>query len=225
MKKLNSVRISILWLKVKFLALISKICRMLGKTIIYQSKTGLKEINPVFENSDYSGSLIKEIDAKDLCLGIDFLKDSHSLIDVPIAESPHFGLVKALREGENWEKTEYVRRMLKGELDERYEILAFYLEKDYFPNCYKRCMREIENNQEKPITVYRFNDRYYIHDGKHRAALCALLGLKVKCCILDIDNVCMEFNRKKVRHLMRDKHYSRHQKIFQDVKLLSQKEG
>ena len=74
MKKLNSVRISILWLKVKFLALISKICRMLGKTIIYQSKTGLKEINPVFENSDYSGSLIEEIDAKDLCLGIDFLK-------------------------------------------------------------------------------------------------------------------------------------------------------
>lgn len=217
MKKISGLKIRLLWLKVKVIGAISKLCRIMKKTVIYQSKTGLKEINPVFHKRDDSGAAECALSPNELYLGIDFLKDHYSLIDVPITESPHLGLMKELSEGGDGRACEYVRRMLGGSLDERYEIVAFYLDRNYFRNCFEKRMREIESDNGECVVAYKHNDRYYIHDGKHRAALCALLGVDVKCKIIDFSAVCADFNSKKIAKLMKRGQYTKHQSIFSAI--------
>lgn len=213
MKK-NKIWIGLLWLKVKFLGVCTKVCRLLKKTVIYESKTGYKELNPKYPTEEIEKLEELCLEAHDLYLGIDFLKDEYSLIDCPISESPHYRLMKVLRDGEDWKSTEYVSRMLKGALDERYEILAFYLNEFYFPNCYHKRAAEIEANEASLVSVYQTNGRYYLHDGKHRAALCALMGMKVFCKVLPCEAVLRDFNHKKVEKVLKSRKYTKHRMLF-----------
>jgi hypothetical protein len=48
----------------------------------------------------------------------------------------------------------------------------------------------IENNSYEPVTVYYLKGKYYIADGKHRAALAALLRGYVKCEVISNDYLC-----------------------------------
>lgn len=206
-RKIKSLYISLLWIKVKTLALFSKLLHLINKTVTYESRTGLKEINPVFLTSDIKKSEECVLSPDELYLGIDFLNDNYTLLDTPIKESPHYELMEALHSGDDGRNTEYTARMLKGALDERYEILAYYLDEKYFRNCFSAKISDIH---EKSVTVYRKNGRFYIHDGKHRAALCALLGANVKCRIVNFSDVCKEFNPKKIEAIEKKENYKKH---------------
>ena len=204
-KGINKLRVGALWAKVKTLGLLSKLCKFFRKTVIYQSKTGFKEINPYIPKHKSAQSELRIMNACELRLGIDFLKDDVSLIDVPIVQSPHYGLMKDLSEGGDGRSTEYVKRMLNGALDERYELLAFYLDKNYFRRCFERTKHSLETDSCAEVIAYKKNGRYYIHDGKHRAAMCALFSKTIKCRIVDFRAVRDDFNPLKVERIIKSK--------------------
>lgn len=212
--KRGKLQIGALWFKVKLLGMFSKVCRIFKKTIVYQSKMGYKELNPVYLQQTAEDCKEINLCAQELYLGIDFLKDTYSLIDVPLRNSPHYHLMESLQDDGEWESTEYVSRMLTGALDERYEILAFYRNKSYFHNCYQKRKAEIGQNQKKLVSVYQLNGRYYLHDGKHRAALCALMGIDVPCKVLSHETVLRDFNTKKIQKVMKSRGYTKHRSLF-----------
>ncbi len=202
------------YVKAKLLGLNTKLFRLFNKSFIYQSKTGYKEINPYFPYNNYTELECKEIPYEQLFLGADFLKDNITLIDTPIVDSPHFELMKVLSTNGNFMETDYVNRMINGSLDERYEIVAFCLDKDFFPSCYKKHISEYENGTDKEVIVYQKNNRYYLHDGKHRAALCALLERNVKCKVITLESAFADFNPKKVEKILKNSKYQQHRKLF-----------
>ena len=209
-KTLSSIYLLFVWQKTKLLAVASKICKLFNKTIVYESKTGLKEINPLFPTKQREIINLCTVSPDELFLGIDFLKDEYSLIDTPIKESPHFELMASLYNGEDGLNTNYTKRMLKGALDERYEILAFYLDKEYFKNCFSKKYGDIKNNLNERVTIYKKNGKCYIHDGKHRAALCSFLDIPVQCEVVDFYEVCKEFNNNKLKIVQKKEKYKKH---------------
>ena len=213
-REISNFKIAFLWIKIKFFGLIAKICRLCKWTITYESATGIKEINPkmVALLSDQGKREIIPYDK--LYLGVDFLKDDLTLLDVPITQSPHYDLMKVLVEGRDHKKTEYVQRMLRGCLDERYEIVAYYLDKDYFTNRFKQRKKEIDEEISKPVTVYYINEKYYIYDGKHRAALFAFCGKEIYCNVIDAKIVFESFSKNISKRLIKSGQYTKHKNLF-----------
>lgn len=119
-----------------------------------------------------------------LFLGPDFLKNKYTLLGRCITESPHIGFVSALMKNEPIEDTEYIRRFLNGTLDWRSPTI---MPKDRmcFRKKFERSLSEIKSGEYPPAVVYLQGGRYYIYDGKHRAALCALLGRPVRCMVVE----------------------------------------
>lgn len=148
------------------------------------TKYGLKTINVhlVRQEPRVISDIAFELDPKELFLGIDYLNDNYTLLNTSILASPHIGFINSILKGEEFSKTDYIERCQKGTLDGRrgrIRIKDFSLFKS---RCNSR-IKQLEDMQ--PVYVYQVNTRYYIYDGKHRAALCALKGVKVKCLLVD----------------------------------------
>ena len=157
-------------------------CERLHVVRFYTTSLGLKNINAsqlLFNSFKGNHELVK-IPPSKLYLGPDFLRDKYTLLDCPVSESPHIGLMAALMKGEPIEKTDYIKRFLKGTLDWR-SALIMPKDKTRFQKKYECSLAEIQSGEYPPAVVYLQGGRYYIYDGKHRAALCALLGKEVRC--------------------------------------------
>ncbi len=203
------------YIQAKLLGLCAKVFRLFHITYVYQGRTGLKELNPCVSNGQYQVIEYKEIPYDQLFLGIDFLNDNNTLIDTPIATSPHFELMRTLSEGNDYMKTEYVERMLRGALDERYVIVSYCLNKSYFRSCYEKHIAEYEEGIDREIVVYQLNGKYYLHDGKHRAAMCALIKKSVRCKVITPESAYNDFNLQKIHKLLSDNKYQKHIKFFE----------
>lgn len=127
----------------------------------------------------HRGDMLK-IEPSQLFLGPDFLKDKYTLLGRCITDSPHIGFVSALMNNEPIEDTEYIQRFLNGTLDWRSPTIM-PKDKMCFYNKFEHSLSEIQSGEYTPVTVYLQGGKYYIYDGKHRAALCALLGKGVRC--------------------------------------------
>lgn len=169
-------------LQILFWRVREKIAKLLGATFIFENKYGIKLINSNLRSPNLYVINRYEVDAKDLRLGFDALNDKYSLCGISIMESPHFYFMDKLEKGEDISKSDYVLRTCNGSLDGR---TAFSVnnttEISRFQKLYQIKKREIEAGDIKPVVVYRINDVPYLADGKHRAALCGLLGVKVPC--------------------------------------------
>ncbi len=156
-------------------------------TWIYETKYGIKNIN-ISNYICFPHSSIGEpfsLNATELYLDADFMKDDYSLLDCSINETPHFKLMQALLSDEDISHSEYIQRALKGYLDWR-DYQSKSPNYDDFKAKFKQLKSEIETNSYSPIEVFLLDGRYYIHDGKHRAALCAALGKNIKCVLIDV---------------------------------------
>ena len=144
-----------------------------------------------------------DIEPVKLFLGIDYLNDDYTLLDTSILDSPHYSFINAILNGEDLSKTDYIERYQRGTLDGRQ---GRPLIKD-FSLFQERCNTRIgQLDDMQPVMVYRVNDRYYIYDGKHRAALCALLGVKVRCILVDY-----RFNDNALFKIMiKEKEFKKH---------------
>lgn len=130
------------------------------------------------------------LSGKDLHLGFDALKDEYSLVGVNIQRSPHYYLMGAIDNDEDIKQTDYCKRYENGTLDSRSaavisENTLFNLKK-----IFKDRKKQIIEESYTPVQVYTIEGKYYIADGKHRAALCTYLNKPVKC--VDIGTVFLK---------------------------------
>ncbi len=181
----------------------------------FKTSCGLKHFNmnllvriPPSENDKYC-----VLSPEELYLGIDYLTDENTLLDTPLSKSPHYDLVCKMNNNEDISECEYIKRWRKGTLDWRY---GFRKPKNYnfFVNKFNDSKKNIIEGKNKPSLVYKVGEKYYIFDGKHRAAMCLLNNIDVPCYIIDrttmFSNVWL-FLLEMIKH---DKNYSKHKKIF-----------
>lgn len=168
-------------IKKQMIALMKKIAVKQHLTVVYKNKYGIKAINPCC-------SSVKELkqpeiimDPSDLFLDVDYLTDEYTLLDKSILDSPHFLLMKALNEGTNIVTTEYYKRYSAGYLDERTAIISNKKKQQAILSTFEYRKKAILIEEYDPVSIYERHGKYYVYDGKHRAALCALLGKQVKC--------------------------------------------
>ena len=165
--------------------LIEKLYRLTGKSCYFESKYGVKAFNQMirsemFEDLDILDQV--ELIAEDLYIGYDGLKDEYSLLDVAIPDSPHRKLMEVLLNSKNISETEYIHRLRKGYLDSRF---ALCIRSGVFKTVFDKKKREIETANMSPVKIIVANGKYYVIDGKHIAAICDLLNVKVKCVLIN----------------------------------------
>lgn len=153
---------------------------------IIHTRVGLKSINVnmVQHLSKPINDDVFYLLPKDLFLGVDFLIDKYTLLKCPLENSPHVGFMKSLRDGEELSQTEYIHRFESGTLDGRRGV-PYIKDFSRYKSKFAQRMLEFNNMSIEPVLVYKVSDCYYVYDGKHRAALCALMGGKIPCKLVD----------------------------------------
>lgn len=177
----------------------------------YFTNFGLKNIgaSQLIEATSFHGIEVIELQPNQLFLGPDFLKDQYSLLDRSIYQSPHYDFVRAQKNGNDLMSTEYIKRYIAGTLDWR---RGTYKPTDYifFHNQYETITTAIHDGVCPPVITYQMSERYYIFDGKHRAAICAMLDVPVNTIVVN-----SEIANANVWHYMfalidEKKEYSKH---------------
>lgn len=144
---------------------------------IYLNKLGVKAENQIFKRVYLPQKNVTTLSLDKLRLGIDWLRNDYTLIGTEIMDSPHFGLMQAISDNKDTRALEYIYRKEKGTLDFREGSLVTekFLEDSEF--CFKKRKQEILSQTYDPIKVVNFDEKFYIVDGKHRAALACLLKM------------------------------------------------
>lgn len=181
----------ILNIKAYVYSFLHKVCKFFSITIFFDNGYGIKAFNkPLFKQINCTDETIIFIEPKELYLGFDALKDDYTLTNINITKSPHFSLVETLKNNpKDVEKCDYIIRSKKGKLDGRYEQVINSKTIDMHINKFKNDKHKIINGRYNPVLVYKLCDRYYIMDGKHRAAMCALFKVPVKCRLIDTGTI------------------------------------
>lgn len=160
---------------------INKFAQRVRISALYSTRTGIKSINQLMQSRVLMEKNPFFLDASDLYLGFDALKDEYTLVGTGIVESPHYGLMEALASQSSIANTEYVLRYSKGSLDQRSAVYLTKKAKNVIVATFKARYFEVQNGDYPAVQVYCVNGKYYVADGKHRAALCAYLNKPIKC--------------------------------------------
>lgn len=187
----------------------------LKKTATFKTVCGLKNINMNTRviQPETEGKEITVISPDELFLGYDYLKDSFTLLDTPIKESPHFDMMKRLYKGESISDCDYINRWVAGTLDWRH---GYIRPKNYnfFIQRFNRSKEDIESNNIKPVTVYKLGEKYYIYDGKHRAAMCAYNKINIPCIVLDTEHMFSGIWEELFKKILNRKDYKKHTEFY-----------
>lgn len=116
---------------------------------------------------------------------IDGLTDELTLLGTPVVQSPTYAFLHALEHGGPLLETEYIRRYAAGTLDQRWPRNVRYLHPAEFRDWYAARRAQVCADTYEPVRVFRAGEGWYVLNGKHRTALCALLGREVRCDVLD----------------------------------------
>jgi hypothetical protein len=187
-----------------------KLCSLLHIIKVFETNKGLKNINmrSVSDIGKVNASEYLELDCNELFLGPDFLKDDYTLLGCSISQSPHRFFMDALLNDSDLYETEYVKRTINGTIDWRRPQKIKDL--SYWKSRFTKVYPTVVDDTYSPAVVYYRNGNYYIYDGKHRAALCAALGRKVKCSLIP-DNCVTGFYGRYFFEIMKDKkNYDKH---------------
>ncbi|PHN01468.1 hypothetical protein [Flavilitoribacter nigricans] len=163
---------------------IDKVFQTLGLRTLYENKYGIKALNPVMKSvllEAYQDRPYEMIDPGKLSLGVDGLKDRHTLLHVPLSDSPHFFLMTQFESQRAVDKSaDYYKRSITGTLDLRRARIP-----DVSFKTYKERKAAILNDQYAPIFIVKNTPFHLIVDGKHRAALCLQLGKPVSAIFIN----------------------------------------
>lgn len=163
-----------------------KLYKVLGKSKLYETSYGIKVVNPVHFRGQVFEYKEVTVNPTELYLGCDALNDDYTLVGKPISQSPHFELVKLLSEDKTIDDCEYIRRKEIGTLDGRDGVALSSSEKERHYMDYARSKNSLLNNTYEQPILYKVDGKYYIYDGKHRAAMACLLGVSIRCKVLEI---------------------------------------
>ena len=157
--------------------LIHRICKLLNTSLYVENKYGIKVYNkPLSVISEQYLSEEITIDAASTFLGFDCLRNEYSLVNRSILLSPHYDLISKLYVGQNIDGSDYICRETEGCLDGRYGIVPAN-----HSEAMNNAITSVESDNYSPAIIYDVCGKWYIFDGKHRLALCALLGLNCRC--------------------------------------------
>lgn len=197
-----------------FWRVLEKICLKLHVFIFIKTLKGIKNVN--IDNL-YGDDILEpetgeifDISPSKLFLSVDYLKDNYTLLDCCLIDSPHYGFVSAINSGQKIQRTEYYQRFIKGYLDGRH--CQRTRDVSYFFNKNEKAKQDISCGSYKPVSVYFWKGRYYICDGKHRAALCAYLNKDVRCVLVPSISGFKEsaIHKEIYRIMLHDKDFSKH---------------
>lgn len=180
----------------------------------YNGKYGIKNIN--FNQLVYPGQTVLnniEISPSLLRLGPDFLKDKYTLLDTHLVNSPHAELMSLLYNGKECDDSEYIKRYYHGYLDWRRGIKD--IDPDRFKKKNKTIVDSILNGNYEPVKIYQVGDSYYVFDGKHRAALCAVLGKEIKCAVVSSDIACAGVWNRLFTYAKGKQSYGKHTEFYE----------
>lgn len=188
----------------------NRLARKTNSYWVIKTREGLKQfqftalLSPeVFDGVEIS------IPACQLYMGPDFLKDNYTLLGRNIKDTPHYGLMKAIRESCLIKSTEYFERFVNAKIDWRMFQSPICNEELYISK-FKKSLEEIERDEYVPIMIYKVHDLYYIYDGKHRAALCALLNKNIKCKLYPSEIARIGGFKCLFLHMTGDSSFSKH---------------
>lgn len=190
---------------------IERKCSKYGIIKITDTKVGLKNINMGKVAQLYNPHPIEQVmlQPEELFLGPDFLRDEYTLLNCSVVDSPHFSFMKAMQSGDDLEKTDYVCRSSKGILDWRRAVpIGEHLK--FWKSMYIKKIEDIENDTLTDVLVYKLNRHYYIYDGKHKAALCAVVGKPIKCTVISEACVFSFYNRYMLEMTNKRSGYTKH---------------
>jgi hypothetical protein len=158
-----------------------KLAKITHRTIYYEGKYGIKAYNkPLFVNDD-TGSDVVYLPAESLFLSYDGLKDPYTLVNKCILDSPHIQLMKLIENGEDIYHSDYVEREQFGYLDGRFEIKVNKAMLDFHIQQFQKTKALVLEETYDPPAVYCMRNKYYLIDGKHRAAVCGMFEKQIKC--------------------------------------------
>lgn len=160
---------------------IERLCEISGTSVTFPSRVGYKTFNRLTPHrlaAAHRAGTVTDVPGERLRLGFDSLNDAFTLLDRPLASSPHYRLMEALVDARDLRATEYVRRLTDGTLtgdlpvtfDERHVRERFQVRD-----------REIREGIPQWVWTITIGDSLYLVDGKHRAALSLLRGRPVHC--------------------------------------------
>ena len=178
-----SARAEAAWLdtRVRARARGDRLARRLNVSALYETSAGVKHVNPLFKDTmgeAYVSGTPRECAPGELRLGFDALRDSVTLLETPVSDSPHAGLMRALLHGESPAQTEYVARAKAGTLDWQRPrwVPPRSLER------LRQTLMEVQESADAPVVrVAWLEDTGYVVDGKHRAAAAHVGGRSVMC--------------------------------------------
>ena len=163
---------------------IHKACKRFDISALYCASVGIKCTNPLLASSRFNELTkpgVLELAPDRLRLGFDGLKDDFTLLNLPITDSPHFELMVRMENSKDLIDSPYASRLRAGTLDFRpqrrvaFKHLAARREK------FVEARARVESGDYEPIKVITVGGDHFIADGKHRASVCALLGVQVRC--------------------------------------------
>lgn len=194
---------------------LNKIAKIMDISLLYNTKVGIKSLNQLMQS--YESNSLGELYLKpqELFLGFDALKDDYSLVDVSIDNAPHISLMKALEKKQDLRTTEYCKRYANGTLDSREKVVISNKTINEFEKKFEIRKKEVIEENYSPVQVYKLHGKYYIADGKHRAALCTVLGQSVKCKVISNDFLNDSFRQWIYRKMLKNPdNYSRNLALF-----------
>lgn len=204
-------------LKHYWFRIIESAYRKLKVIKVYKDKFGIKNINMYLVADIGTPRVLQKIELKpeDLFLGPDYLKDNYTLLDTCLLSSPHYGFMKCLLNNGDLKSTDYARRYSNGTLDWR---RGYPLEKKItgWKKTFQIKREKALNGDTQAIRIYKNNGKYYIYDGKHRAALNAILGLPILCDEIELNNI-VSFYGRYMFEFMNGNDYKKHKAFIEEI--------
>lgn len=156
-----------------------------GEPWLVHTRAGIKYVGRSFDSSQFQRYVMRTLDGlpsgfawEDLVLPPDLLRDEYTHAGSPITHSPHFRLMQELRDNVPGKGAAYARLCRAGTLDAR---RGFDVDIDALSATFRDRAAAIARSGEIDVVVFpprRLENRdvYVIADGKHRAALGAVIG-------------------------------------------------
>mgnify|MGYP007069884668 CR=1 FL=1 len=182
---------------VLFRRFVNKVAKVMGRTIYFSNAYGIKAYaKPRFVLAEDVETQCIDINPNDIHLSFDALKDEYTHVGMKLADSPHLGLVKTIREGGEISQTTYFKEELEGRLDGRYEQPYT----DALANSHLVASKR--QKSDRPI-VYKVENVYFVLDGKHRLATALMeRQTKVQCIEIPPKAIALHCYTKDVLRLM-----------------------
>ncbi len=167
-----------------FFLVLNRVFKALRLSVFFCTRYGIKAINPQLTSDFFSISPIGEkieLSSNQLIFPFDGLKDSYSLLGTPLSDSPHIVFMERLYSNKDFAQSEYFNRCRKGTIDMRY---SHCLNRKKTKKNFQKKLELVLSDNYPAVKVTKIEEKYYVMDGKHTAALCHMLKKPIKCVLI-----------------------------------------